>query len=397
MSRQDRKKVIEEIERARGSRLLTYVTGDRPPALAQVSDDAVRRIYEHLREIGHVKKLDLFVYSRGGAVDVPWRIVSALRTASEEWNILVPFRANSAATLIALGADEIVMGRHGELGPIDPILDIRRFQAQPGGQGTFVQEQINVEDLISYMKFVQERAGLSDQKALTHGLGKLVDRVDAVILGNAYRTHSHIRDVARRMLLSRKEPPREQVMGRIIETLAERVYAHGHAVSLNDAKEVGLPVKAADDALDVMMWNLLLLYEDHLKILQPIDPLEAIAATDLHREENAVIAVVESVAAVHEFTGAIEIRAKRQVPPNLNVTLNLAVQLPVGAGQQGGPGAAGQAPGGLNPQVMQQILQQLQQQLLQDAQRAVAEALRTQGPLVGVEAGFRGGVWKRSN
>jgi hypothetical protein len=29
--------------------------------------------------------LDLFIYSRGGAIDVPWRIVTALRQTSDEW------------------------------------------------------------------------------------------------------------------------------------------------------------------------------------------------------------------------------------------------------------------------------------------------------------------------
>ena len=160
-----------------------------------------------MRAIGKTKNIDLFIYSRGGAIDVPWRIASALRQASERWHVLVPFRANSAATLIALGADEIVFGRHGELGPIDPILT--HVVQTPAGM---VQENINVEDLLSYVRFLRERIGLSDQASLTQGLGKLADRLDAVLLGNAYRTHTHIRDVARRMISSRREPPKEQVL-----------------------------------------------------------------------------------------------------------------------------------------------------------------------------------------
>ena len=70
-------------------------------------------IYEQLRRMGHVERLDVFLYSRGGAIDVPWRIATALRTAADEWNMLIPFRANSAATLLGLGADEIILGRQG--------------------------------------------------------------------------------------------------------------------------------------------------------------------------------------------------------------------------------------------------------------------------------------------
>src|SRR5215470_17463056 len=102
MPRANRKNLIEQIEALRGSRVLSYVTGDRAPAAAQIGDDVVRPMYEHLREIGQVEKLDLFLYSRGGAIDVPWRIGTALRAIAQDWNVLIPFRANSAATLLAL-------------------------------------------------------------------------------------------------------------------------------------------------------------------------------------------------------------------------------------------------------------------------------------------------------
>jgi ClpP class serine protease len=262
MGRDERREIIEKIEGLRGSRVLAYVTGDRAPIAAQIGDDAVRPIYDHLREMGHVERLDLFLYSRGGAIDIPWRKVTALRAVAGEWNALIPFRANSAATLLALGADKIVMGPQGELGPIDPIMNIQRVVSGPGGgEGTFVQESINVEDVMAYIKFVKDRAGLSDQAALAGSLTKLTERLDAVVLGSAHRTHSHIRDVARRMLLSRKEPPSEQAMAAVVETLAERVYAHGHAIGRKEADEIGLPVEAAQGELDASLWDLLRAYE----------------------------------------------------------------------------------------------------------------------------------------
>ena len=260
MSKEHRRALIKKIEETRGSRVLTYITGDRAPATAQIGDDAIRPMYDQLRALGKVKKLDLFLYSKGGAIDVPWRLVTAFRQWAEEWNILIPFRANSAATLTALGADEIVLGTHGELGPIDPILSIQRVVAQPGGGQAVVQDQVNVEDVMAYLKFTLERGKLSDQTALTASLSKLTDRIDALTLGNVYRTHSHIRDVARRVLLSRKNPAQKRVLKSIIESLAERVYAHGHAIGLSTAREIGLPAVGAPEKLDGLMWDLLLAY-----------------------------------------------------------------------------------------------------------------------------------------
>jgi hypothetical protein len=73
------------------------------------------------------------------------------------------------------------------------------------------------------------------------------------------------------MLRSRREPANEQTMAAIIETLAERVYAHGHAIGLREAEDIGLPVEAASDELDALMWGLLGDYESHMKLLEPID------------------------------------------------------------------------------------------------------------------------------
>ncbi len=383
MSKESRRAIIKKIEKARGSRVLAYVTGDRHPVPGQLGDDAVRPIYEQLRALGKTPKLDVFLYSRGGAIDVPWRLVTAFRQWAEDWNVLVPFRANSAATLIALGADTIVLGAHGELGPIDPIMTIRRIVGAPGaGQRALVQEQLNVEDIMAYMRFAQERGGLSDQAALTASLTKLTDKIDAVALGNAYRTHSHIRDVARRVLLSRREPANEQTLKQIVELLAEKVYAHGHAIGFQAAQEIGLPAEQADPTLDGLMWELFLEYEKDLKLDAPIDPAVAVEKTDVY-SEDAVIAIIESSSMTHEHAGRAEIRATRQMPANLQVALNLNLQLPVGMN-----------PAQL-PANFPQVMQQMQQAIATQANQAVADALRQQAPIVDIGAALKGGAWRR--
>src|SRR6266508_1633037 len=178
--------------------------------------------------MGHVKSLDLFLYSTGGAIDVPWRIVTALRTTADEWHVLIPFRANSAATLLALGADTIVLGPQGELGPIDPILTLQRLVPILGGGQNRMQDMISVEDVMAYQRFVSERAGLSDQGALAVGLEKLADRMDALTIGSRYRTRAHFWCVARLMLLSRTRPAHKHPLALIVEHFAQQVYADGH-------------------------------------------------------------------------------------------------------------------------------------------------------------------------
>lgn len=384
MSREARVELLRAIGDRRGSQVVTYITGDRSPVTGQIGDDAVRPLYDHLRAIGDVERLDLFLYSRGGAIDVPWRIVTALRQASTEWNVLIPFRANSAATLLALGADQIVMGRQGELGPIDPILSIQRVVPQPGGGLPVMhQENVNIEDVMAYLRFAQERGNLSDQASLSKAMDLLVQKLDAVALGNIYRTHSHIRDVARRMLRSRKEAASEQQMRTVIETLAEKVYAHGHAIGLREAEEIGLPVQRAEDELDDLMWRLLSEYEGGMQLLEPLDPAAAIQSGDLYRED-AVISMVESTALLHEFRGTLEVRAKRQIPGQLSINLNVGFNLPPGLDVNN------------LPPNLQQLFQAWQQMLQQQAYQAVQEAVAAQAPLIGIDVALRGARWLRS-
>ena len=74
-------------------------------------------------------ELDLIIHSPGGSPQAAEQIINYLRTQFKYIRAIVPIQAKSAATMIALGCDEIVMGNHSELGPIDPQIPI----PVPGG------------------------------------------------------------------------------------------------------------------------------------------------------------------------------------------------------------------------------------------------------------------------
>ncbi|OGP56118.1 MAG: hypothetical protein A2Y65_00515 [Deltaproteobacteria bacterium RBG_13_52_11] len=61
--------------------------------------------------------------SKGGSIESAYQISKLCKSFSKkQFIVTVPRHAKSAATLIALGADEIHMGPLGQLGPIDPQL-----------------------------------------------------------------------------------------------------------------------------------------------------------------------------------------------------------------------------------------------------------------------------------
>lgn len=65
------------------------------------------------------EEIDFIIHSPGGSPSDAYRIIRTLRNNFKKVNIIVPFWAKSAATLLSLGANEIIMDEFGEFGPLD--------------------------------------------------------------------------------------------------------------------------------------------------------------------------------------------------------------------------------------------------------------------------------------
>lgn len=374
MSRDTRLRFIRGIEASRGSRVITYICSDRPGGVAQIHEDAIRSMCEHVRRLGRVPRLDLFLYSRGGSVDAPWPIVSLFREHCDTLGVLIPFRAHSAATLIALGCDEIVMSPAGELGPIDPALN---RVMQDGG--TVVQEEVRVEDVMSYVGFIRDKAGLGDQSAIASNVAILAEKLQPWFLGSIYRTHSHIRMVARKLLATHTQPKDEQKVGLIVESLAEKTYSHGHAVARKEARDIGLAVVEPDNDLEGLMWSLFEEYERDLQMQKPVDPEAVLGVDSDEGEAPLTMGLIESTDQTHAFRGALRVKRLRQTPSQVAINVNLGVQLP---------------PGVDPAQVPNEIIQQLLQQVQKAVPGIVTEQARRQSPVLRIEARLQNGYWQ---
>jgi len=65
-------------------------------------------------------KLDLILHSPGGSADAAEQIINYLRARYKHIRVIIPQNAMSAATMLSCAADEIIMGKHSAIGPIDP-------------------------------------------------------------------------------------------------------------------------------------------------------------------------------------------------------------------------------------------------------------------------------------
>ena len=125
---------------------------------ASMATDALPYLIDQLDCIpADTKHIDLLIASYGGDPMVAWRIMSLIRQRVKQVSVLIPQSAYSAATLVALGADEIVMHPNGHLGPID-------MQITTVTEGT--RRDFSTEDISAFLDFVREKLSITDQEHL---------------------------------------------------------------------------------------------------------------------------------------------------------------------------------------------------------------------------------------
>lgn len=118
-----RRKLIKSIQKQIGGKLITY-TVNRNISPNFIDHNDIRFFNDLLESCGDVDRLILMINSPGGELDAAEKIAMMCRAYCKEFFVLVPESAKSAATMIALTADKILMGYLSSLGPIDPQIRV---------------------------------------------------------------------------------------------------------------------------------------------------------------------------------------------------------------------------------------------------------------------------------
>jgi hypothetical protein len=130
-----RLRYLQRLHQLSGRAVISYssgwLSGRASPDVSVVGDDIVS-FMEVCRDVEE-RELDLVLSSPGGQAQAAEQIVEYLRTQFDYIRCFVPIQAKSAASMIALGCDEIVVGNHSELGPIDPQITLMTPEGPRGG------------------------------------------------------------------------------------------------------------------------------------------------------------------------------------------------------------------------------------------------------------------------
>jgi len=333
----DRKKLIGKIEDLReGRRLIAICNFDRieMPRMGAMSiefgEDIKEPLYRVLKEtIGRKGKLDIFLYTRGGATNAVWPIASLLREFDPNFEVLVPYRAHSSGTLLALAAKRIVMTRIAELSPIDPTTGNQFNPPDP------VYDQarlgISVEDVSAYQEFWKKALGVpsngqisdQDRQLLQQHLHRLATEIHPLALGNVHRVHMQIALLAGKLLewhYGRGEEIEEK-----IKKLTTSYYSHHHMINRQEARLIfgKEHVSFAPAKLDHALDQLLRVYENNFDLRHPF-VLSSFMENEPERQARFIGGCVESRKWGYLY------ETKMQIRQFVNPPAGIQIQVPPG-------------------------------------------------------------------
>jgi ClpP class serine protease len=209
-----RAQAIRAIEKLHGTRVITMIHRQENRSLfgfrvsRHIDLEDAQTIIAAIMDTPEDMPIDFVIHTPGGLVLAAMQIARAVEAHKAKVTVYVPVYAMSGGTLIALAADEIVLGEFSVLGPIDPQI-----------------------------------AGLPAATIVKARDSKPVDDVFDLTLVLA--------DVSEKALVQVKQGAVELLMPRMEKSAAEALAAklagghwtHDYALTAQEARALGLPVK----------------------------------------------------------------------------------------------------------------------------------------------------------
>jgi len=251
-SRYMRQEQIRAIEEQTGRRLLVYFASFGKESGGIDAND-IPPFGDLLRDV-EGENVDLMLHSPGGDIDRAEKIVYMCRHRSKGFRVIVPESAKSAATLIALAADKIVMSYTSELGPIDPQLVV----TLPDGTRMARAAWSFLDGLAKIEKAVSEK-GWSPVYAA------LLSQVDIALLDQCEKAIKRSEEFANKWLrehmLKRSKKKAAEIASKLGDP--EKYPSHSIVIDAEEADAMGLDIitLSPEDPLWQRIWRLYCMYE----------------------------------------------------------------------------------------------------------------------------------------
>jgi hypothetical protein len=244
-----RRDSIEQIQKITGRKLIVYEANVGVPG-SDINQDDIKGFSDLLDRVPQGCDLDLMIHSAGGQIEAAEKIVFMCRKVAGGFRVVVPEMAKSAATLITLASDQIMMGLQSELGPIDSQIE------GPGPAGAKVQH--SARSFLDAFDEIKEEVERTQQ--LSPAYYPLMEGITIGFLEWCRNAADRTEQFAKKWLSLHMCKDDEEKAGEIAKALAnvKKWLAHGAVIDASEADKLGINVdeRARDDELWRMIWFL---------------------------------------------------------------------------------------------------------------------------------------------
>jgi ClpP class serine protease len=204
-----RRYALNQISRKREATVITLIHRQESlsllgfPLVRYIDIDDAESILRAIRETPPGRAIEIILHTPGGLVLAAQQIAVALADHNGHVTAVVPHYAMSGGTMIALGADEIILDEHAALGPVDP--------------------QLGQYAAASILEAVRQPGDHDDQTLI---MADVARKALAQVEGLATR------------LLARHLPP--ESARQVAHVIASGVWTHDHPLQVRELQALGL-------------------------------------------------------------------------------------------------------------------------------------------------------------
>ena len=240
--------IIAQIEAELRGPLITYWNSTN----GSICSNDVVGMYGITKSVGKVPHLYLFIKSTGGFGEASLRMIHLLRQFADKLTALVPLECESAATMLALGADEILMGPLAQLSAVDTSLthDLSPIDRDND------RVKVSQDELARVVRLWREQAG--DDKANPYGA--LYGHVHPLVIGavdraSALSTRLCV-DILSYHLRDRK---RAEEISNILNSAYP---SHSYPITIREAQRIGLNAGPLGEPINRLLLELNEVYSE---------------------------------------------------------------------------------------------------------------------------------------
>ncbi len=242
------RELVSKIERRTKRNLVCYLANAGHPggAIQDHDPDLLENVLRSMDLGMYDRKLDLIINSPGGFPYAAGKMVHVCRTFSSDFRTIVLNRAMSAATLLCMGAHELIMAETASLGPIDPQM------VMGGRQGKRLVPANVIIESFRQMLGAAQQAVAAKQPADPYF--HVLDTLDVTAVFESMKAIESTKTIAKDLLkdgLLRGEP--QKIEGIVTALMAEgEKELHGkHIYPAVLRDQIGLPVTVLPQGSDL--------------------------------------------------------------------------------------------------------------------------------------------------